>query len=248
MQIYTALQIGDYHTNHCEDYLFTNQIDKNTLLCAVMDGCTMATDSYFAATLTGKLLRKISTEENYRLFRENINADRPEILLKKILQRLFDELNTMKNQLLLNKDELLTTLILLILDTKERNAVAIVIGDGLLSVNGQITEFDQDNKPDYLGYHLHKDFEQWYSRQQQVVHISHWEDIAIATDGIFTFSPFTNQSYPEADPLQFLLADTSHQENSDMLDLKLKGLLHQHGLKNTDDLALIRVINIEQSH
>ena len=24
MKIYTALQIGDYHLNHCEDYLFTS--------------------------------------------------------------------------------------------------------------------------------------------------------------------------------------------------------------------------------
>ena len=57
MNIYTTLQIGELHTNHCEDYFITAEIGKNKLLCAVMDGCTMGTDSYFAATLTGKLLR-----------------------------------------------------------------------------------------------------------------------------------------------------------------------------------------------
>jgi hypothetical protein len=33
-----------------------------------MDGCTMGTDSYFAATLVGKVLRKIATEKNYQSF------------------------------------------------------------------------------------------------------------------------------------------------------------------------------------
>jgi hypothetical protein len=49
MKIYTTLQIGEHHTNHCEDYLIIEEVGKNKLLCAVMDGCTMGTDSYFAA-------------------------------------------------------------------------------------------------------------------------------------------------------------------------------------------------------
>lgn len=64
MKIYTALQMGEYHLNHCEDYLFVGGIGNDKLLCAVMEGCTVATDSYFASTLVGKLLRKIAKEKD----------------------------------------------------------------------------------------------------------------------------------------------------------------------------------------
>lgn len=65
MKIYSALQIGDYHLNNCEDYLLVHDIGTDKILCAVMDGCTMGTDSYFAATLTGKILRKIVKKTGY---------------------------------------------------------------------------------------------------------------------------------------------------------------------------------------
>lgn len=68
MTIYSALQIGAYHTNHCEDYLFVGSIGHDRLLCAVLDGCTMGIDSYFASTLAGKLLRKIAKEKEYAAF------------------------------------------------------------------------------------------------------------------------------------------------------------------------------------
>lgn len=45
--------------------------------------------------------------------------------------------------------------------------MVLVIGDGLVGIDGELHEFDQDTKPDYVGYHLKEDFEDWYSRQQQ---------------------------------------------------------------------------------
>lgn len=51
MNIYTTLRIGDYHTNHCEDYLFADTPGNNKIICAVMDGCTMGKDSYLIATI-----------------------------------------------------------------------------------------------------------------------------------------------------------------------------------------------------
>ena len=91
MTIYTTLQIGELHTNHCEDYLITAEIGKHTFLCAVMDGCTMGTDSYFAATLTGKLLRKISKEYSYKEFysKESVGL---QLILERITRQLFEEL------------------------------------------------------------------------------------------------------------------------------------------------------------
>ena len=243
MKIYSALQIGEYHINHCEDYLFTGEIGTDKVLCAVMDGCTMATDSYLISTVVGKLLRKIVKEKGYKeLYKLEVfgNIDN---YLKSIVEELFKELNIIKNQLMLDRNELLTTIILLLVDKKENQGVVLVVGDGLVCINGQTTEFDQDNKPDYLGFHLNEDFDSWYDSQQQKIFFNSVQDISIATDGIFMFSPVRKVGTSGTiNPLDLLLQDTTNAENEDMLNLKLKRLEHTFGLKPTDDLAIIRLI------
>jgi hypothetical protein len=66
MKIFKALQIGHYHQNNCEDYLFTGTIGKDKLVCAVMDGCTNATDSYFISTLVGNYSAKSLSEKGMK--------------------------------------------------------------------------------------------------------------------------------------------------------------------------------------
>lgn len=243
MNTYTALQIGDYHTNYCEDYLFTGTIGSDKLLCAVMDGCTNGTDCYFISTLVGKLLRKIAKEKSYQeLYAPGQNED-IEDSMKSVLKDLFSELKQLKNQLMLEPNELLTTLILLLYDQKSDKGLVIVIGDGLVSINGQATEFDQENKPDYIGFHLAKDFETWYQQQEQKIRFRELKDASIATDGIFMFSEvIKTEGNGNIDPVDFLLNNREQEENPEMLSLKLKTLERQFGLKPTDDLALIRII------
>ena len=244
MKIYSALQIGEYHLNHCEDYLFTGNIGEDKILCAVMDGCTMATDSYFVSTLTGKLLRKIAKEKGYKELYNLETSTNLDSYLKSIIKELFKELNIAQNQLLLEQKELLTTLIILLVDKKANEGIVLAIGDGLVSINGNVTEFDQDNKPDYLGFHLNEDFDTWYNRQKQKIIFDNIEDISIATDGIFMFTPIKKiETAGGINVMEFLLADKTGEENEEMLNLKLKKLEHSYGLKPTDDFAMIRLIS-----
>lgn len=243
MKIYTTLQKGEHHLNYCEVYYFVGEIGNDKILCAVMDGCTMATDSYFASTLIGKLLRKISKEMSYKAFYEAEHCISTENYLKTILAELFKELVLIKNQLMLEKDELLTTLIIMLIDKKANEGIVLTIGDGLVSINGQVTEFDQDNTPDYLGYHLHKDFEEWYNSQTQKILFYEINDLIIATDGIFTFIPMRKDSRAdEINPINFMLFDKTQKQNSTMLSWQLKHLALNHDLKTADDIAMIRVL------
>lgn len=244
MKIYSTLQIGDYHINHCEDYLFTGNIGDDKVLCAVMDGCTMAIDSYFASTLVGKLLRKISIEKGYsELYSLETISNDIDSYLKSILKELFKELVIIKNQLLLERNELLTTLIILLLDKKTNKGVVLVVGDGLVNINGIITEFDQDNKPDYLGFHLAEDFDTWYDNQKQKIFFDQIEDISIATDGIFMFEKVKKvENIDSINALEYLILDKTELDHEEMLNFKLKKLEHNFGLKPTDDLAIIRLV------
>lgn len=241
MKINTVLQIGEFHLNHCEDYLIAEEIGPDKILAAVMDGCTMASESYFAATLVGKILKKITKTKGYK---ELYGIETPnhdiEDYLKSILAELFTELRKTQEQLLLEQKDLLTTLILLIIDKKKNEGLVLVIGDGLVCINGTITEFDQDNKPDYLGFHLNEDFESWFHSLSQKIYFKGIRDVSIATDGISMFKRYRdNNSDPMIDPIDFIVNDITEPD----LTLKLKKLEHVYGMRPTDDLAVIRLIN-----
>ena len=244
MKIYKAIQIGDYHLNHCEDYLFSGELNNDKILCAVMDGCTTAIDSYFISTMVGKILRKISIEQGYKeMYETNSKILDLDLYLKSILKNLFSELKISKNQLMLETKEMLTTLVILLLDKKNNEGIALVVGDGLVCIDGKITEFDQENKPDYLGFHLAEDFDLWYDNQKQKIRFDNFKDISIATDGIFTFLQIAKSlSNEKIDPIKYLIVNEENQENEDMLNLKIKRLENTFGLKPTDDLAIIRII------
>jgi hypothetical protein len=244
MKIFSAIQIGDYHQNNCEDHLFIGEYGKNNILCAVMDGCTTALESQFASLLVGKILKKICLEKGYKEFIEqNKNLLTPEENLKSILKDLLNELKIIKNQLMLDEKELLTTLIILLFDKNNDEGILLAIGDGFVSINGEITEFEQDNKPDYLGFHLSEDFETFYNSQKQKIEFSKLQDLTIATDGIFTFERLsTNKSKEEVDVIQFLTIEKTNSEKEDMLTLKLKKLENEFGLKPTDDFSMIRIV------
>jgi len=242
MRIYTTLQIGELHTNHCEDYFITAEIGKNKLLCAVMDGCTMGTDSYFAATLTGKLLRKVCKEYSYKEFLSKDSAGL-QLTLVQITRQLFEELRSAKNILQLERDEVLSTLLIGVIDTENRSGEFLCIGDGLICINGQLYEFEQDNKPDYLGYHLNSAFNSWYNKQQQRIAAQHIQDFSLATDGIFTFNRFDNKTWSSpGNVVEYLLFDAAESNSSNMLNSKLLDIQNNWGLKPGDDLAIIRTI------
>jgi serine/threonine protein phosphatase PrpC len=244
MKKYELIQIGDFHTNHCDDYVMTAELDKQRFLCAVMDGCTMGTNSYIASGITGIVLRKIAKEINYRTFKEKNEIDL-KILLIEILSKLFHELRLIKNQLQLERDELLSTLTLVLVDLDLGIAESISIGDGLIYCNGQSFEYEQNDKPDYLGYHLDEDFENWYSGQKQRLSLRNINDLSISSDGIFTFKNYQNDNKiikHSEDIVDFLLNDTDGFENENMLKRKMLIITNNWGYKPIDDIGIIRLI------
>jgi hypothetical protein len=58
-------------------------------------------------------------------------------------------------------------------------------------------DFEQNNKPDYLGYHLNEDFEYWFTNQKRRISKHGIKSFSLSTDGIFTFSKFDIGIYDE---------------------------------------------------
>jgi hypothetical protein len=244
MRIYKTLNIGEFHTNHCEDFLIEEQIGTNKKLIAVLDGCTMGTESVFASMLFGKILRNIAKKKFY----EEFVAQNPIQLkdqLKEVIRILIEDTKLLKNQLGLETNELLSTLIVGIVDTKDAKAEFLTIGDGLICKDGELIEYEQDDKPDYLGYHLADDFEKWFDNQKQKLTVSHFKDLSICTDGIFTFKNLKDKSKqkPENEIITYLLVDNEGAAFDNFLDRKIRILKEDWNHLVTDDLAIIRIKN-----
>ncbi|MDM1556852.1 MULTISPECIES: protein phosphatase 2C domain-containing protein [Chryseobacterium] len=242
MNIYSSLQIGDYHTHHCEDHLLIKKINSNKIVCAVMDGCSTAMESHFASTLVAKILRKIIIETGYKELYEKNGQYSLDEQLKEIIKCLFNEMTFLKSHLMLDEKELLTTIIILLYDSSENKGVILTLGDGVICINGQITEFDRDNKPDYFAYHLNANFEDWYVSQTQKIFFEHLDDISIATDGILSFAKVKKTDSESINCVEYLMTAPQNDTSEEMLNKKIKILEHQYGMKPTDDLAIIRLI------
>lgn len=242
MKIYTTLNIGDFHTNYCEDFWIEEQVGTNKKLIAVLDGCTMGNESVFASILLGKILRHTAKRKFYEEFITPTSNDL-QSTLKDIIRSLLKDTRNIKNQLGLEINELLSTLIIGVIETQRQVAEFLVIGDGLIFCDGKAFEFEQNDKPDYLGYHLDDDFEYWYESQNQKLSISHFKDLSICSDGIFSFKNLKNttEQKSESEILAYLLLDKKGSRFDTFLDNKIRSL-KDHGHYVTDDLAIVRVI------
>ena len=245
MKFYELSHIGEFHVNHNEDFLISEEAGKTRRIIAVMDGCSSGTDSHFASTLIGKLLRKIAKQEAYREFaqkeKEPITKQ-----LEKISLQLFEELSNLNRQLDLRSDEILSTLILALIDMEKKNAEILIVGDGLIHINGENIEYENDNKPDYIGYHLKMDKHIWFQTRTQRLSIPKIEDLTISTDGIHTFKNFDGKSYEDISQegiMKKFFNDKNDLDNGNKLKKTLIEIKNDNGLMPSDDLTMIRVIS-----
>ncbi len=243
MNIYKTLRIGAFHTNYCEDFWVEENIGNHQKLIAVLDGCTMGTESAFAAMLYGKILRNYAKQAWYEEFHTGISCDE-KTQLRNVVEGLIQQVKITKNQLGLETNELLATLIIAVVNTQDSTAEILTIGDGLVCIDGKLVEYAQDDKPDYLGYHLGKAFDEWFKRQNQRLSITQFQDLSISTDGIFTFKNLTNkqQQKTEEEIIHYLLTDKEDSKFENFLDRKVRSIHSEWNHVVTDDLAIIRII------
>ena len=214
-------------------------------MIAVMDGCSSGTDSHFASTLIGKLLRKIAKQEAYREYAQKQLRPLKE-QLESISLQLFEELSNLNRQLDLKSDEILSTLILGVVDLQNNSAEIVIVGDGLIHVNGENIEYENDNKPDYIGYHLNMDKNLWFQTRTQKLSVDKINDLTISTDGIHTFKNFDGKSYEETNQEEIMskfFENKKELENTNKLKKTLIEIKNENGLMPSDDLTMIRVIN-----
>lgn len=242
MYLYTNITRGTYHPVYCEDFQYHQWIGDRFLMAAVMDGCSSGDDSHFASALFGKLLRKIATKLDFEIFKQ-ADLQSCKALARRIIYLLMEELRQFKSEYLIHRDELLATLILHIHDKELKESFIIALGDGVIVIDSEVTDIDQNNRPDYPAYHLNKAFEEWYDSQVNTFFVKNPSDISIATDGVTSFLKSTKRNIGSQDfPLYELLIKPPTTKNTNLLRNTIEWLELKHDLRPYDDIGIIRVV------
>ncbi len=245
MKIYTLTSMGKYHPLHCEDNIFYQYVGSKYLVAAVMDGCSSGVESHFAATLYGKSLKKSSQMlPDLKQVLPDLDVERmgKEAVGKFILGQLYEDLKKVRKSLLLNLDEILSTIVLMIYDLNENAAWINISGDGLVVCNGILKEIDQENMPDYLAYHLDIKFDDWLQNQTQTLEYKNIRDISISTDGITKLKKNPQRVSRDVDIIDlFLIQEPKGSQERALFNTYLS-LIEEEQYITYDDLGIIRLM------
>ncbi len=242
MLIHQFIKRGSNHPDYCEDYTIISEKD-DYILFAVFDGCSSGTESHFASAFTGKIVR--ASFQNLAIK----NNDKPEDLIKTLLFKTIKDLKKQKAGLLLDEDELLSTLILFLYHKNRKEGIINIIGDGVISINGKMHIIDQNNIPHYLAYYLddinkQEEFNTWYKKEVAVYRVNELKDLTISTDGVLSFYPVKTQEKDklEINPVNYLIKDEYLLLNKAMMGRKCNILYKKYQMINADDIGIIRII------
>lgn len=237
MKIYTHLQKGEAHPVFCEDFLMVERdLSERFLIASVMDGCSGGKETHFASAFIAKSFRKTLRDLEMDNSFENETANS---VAKKLIQSLAENMLTIRESLQLSVNELVSTVILLVYDSKKDFAYLISIGDGTIVIDNEIHCIEQQNMPDYLAYHLKEGFNLFYEKLFNFK-IQSPKNLAISTDGIDSFFDKQLQACPIDIAKEFLVNELNGNKN--VLACKIQQVYEQHNQTAQDDLAIVRVV------
>ena len=231
MEVRTLLKRGADHPVNCEDDLFTFN-DGTTYIGAVFDGCSTGIKSHFASALYGKIIKKYCV--NNMPFYETMDI---QLIGRSLYKHLYKELKALKIQLSLSPLEMLSTMILVVVE--DNNAYVLVSGDGCIYIDGKEIKIESPgNAPNYLAYHLENELDGFLSLKEYNFKIEH--TISVCSDGVYSF---TDKNKEEATPriIESLLFEENLIKSEAMLGRKYN-LLLKEGYSNYDDLSIVRFI------
>lgn len=232
--IRTLLKIGaDHYT--CEDNLYHNE-GEHLVHIAVFDGCSKSINPAFASGLLSKIFAKA------------VNAvGETELDLKTHLEILMryvhSEFKVLRNYLQLKTDELLSTIVLCIINKHNDKCVVLISGDGSFYfndssyVNGDLQGFEfkkesENNQPNYMAYH------ETYSEFIKSVVIEYYDnaiDVSVTSDGVNSYRPSVEDAYSR------YFIEKNFLKSNAML-ARNHNILENNGFCHFDDVSVVRYI------
>lgn len=222
--MYSVLNVISESHNSCEDSYFINETE-DFVYGGVFDGCSTGTKSHWASQTLAYAFQAAGHLPVSR------NA----------LTNVYSYLNIVKSILSLSEFNFLSTCVLFTYDKKSKQLCIRVFGDGCYFVNDVEYYIEQDNKPDYIGYHLfghYHAFHEFIDKYQLKIY-ENVDNFKICSDGIksITRSQFEQSDAPE--PMALLYAPPT---SSNYLE-RMWNILKRNKYKITDDLTIISYVH-----
>lgn len=253
---------GAMHDLHCEDDLYTFE-NEEVIVAAVFDGCSSGIDSHFASTMHKYCLREVIGDISY-ILREDDNRNFPFRDInesgKNILFLLFESIYRLDYKV---NSEMLSTVVLTVINKLTKEYFICVAGDGVYKVNKEIHSIHDANSNAvwYLSSVSYSEFDKYYDSYCTKTSGKFEDEIIISSDGIESFknkfgvdvtkkaiSLFMDNSYFEEIQLNEKYRTIPL---SRLYNMFKNGKIEEFGdtpVKNLDDFTLIRIRKIEDSN
>lgn len=177
--------------NSCEDSYFIRETEDH--VCGgVFDGCSTGIKSHWASQTLAYAFQAV---EYYPVS-------------EKALTCVYLFLNNIKNSLSLTSDNFLSTCILFIYHKKTNTLAVRMFGDGCYFVNDVEYFVEQDNKPDYLGYHVfgeYNSFLEFIDKYPMKIY-ENVSNFKICSDGVKSINRSQFEESKGHDPMALLYA------------------------------------------
>lgn len=224
------------HPNWCEDNYWVNETDKY-IQGAVLDGCSTGINSHFASTLIKYSFEKVS---NYIFIKYGaFTQHNPVFYFSLIIGGVRDNLINIKSSLNLIELNLLSTIVFFFYNKENKSLWIKFIGDGVIYIDGNEIVNDENNIPDYIGYHLNEPWAEFYSwiRSRRTLNFENVENFAICSDGIHSLVNLKNPHINKEVAINFLIIDDQWKRLENGLNKKFNILTNRdEELKRSDEL------------
>jgi hypothetical protein len=242
---------GSNHPLHCEDDLCIEQT-SSLIVAAVFDGCSSGVDSHVASTFHRTLVRQ-------SVCLLNTDSHPVEELSKDILQYLYDGLHQhARNTLFEVNKEMLSTVILLLVDKNSGDYHITVAGDGVVNINDAYFNI-HDKEGDavfYLSSIIDPDakiakyelLDEYIAQHCTTFAGRGFRNISISTDGIDTFKTKFGIALKDKSR-DFFMKNQAFEKTQNQLkrlyNIYTQGLNLEEKVPciNFDDFTMIKVTN-----
>jgi hypothetical protein len=217
-----TLNVRADHHNSCEDSVLVVE-SENFIDGIISDGCSTGIKSHFASQALCYAFKEVGLRDAW--------VD--DVVLKSVKTRLL----AVCAALGLEEMNLLATLILFHYNKSDKTLRIRVFGDGYYYINDVEYIIDQNNTPDYFGYHIYKDpisFDNYLKKYPELVY-DNVERFMICSDGITRISRSAMQQDATVNPNKLLF----HPPTSKNYLERMWNLIKRDKFALTDDLTIV---------
>lgn len=218
----TLNKISHAH-NSCEDSIWVKE-HEDYIIGVVADGCNTGHRSHFASQLLCYIVGSFfAVNKHHRIVSDGF------------LAWVVDDLRSIMRILRLEEINVLSTMLLFEYDKRSKCLKTRSLGDGVWFVNDVEHRIDQNNIPDYIGYHVNDDDLNPYLEKYPIRAFYDVTRFMVCSDGIERIERGSLQKPPAVDPIKLLFHPPASPNYLD----RMWNLIKRDGWILADDLSIV---------